>query len=183
MSKEEARKKLDLDQNKKYAVYTGHLYSWKGVDTLAEAATLLPHDTQVLFVGGREDDIRNFRERYQEVKNIRLVGFRPHHEIPLWQCAADVLVLPNTAKEAISAHYTSPMKLFEYLASGRPIVASRIPSITEILSEEDATLVLPDDAEALLQGILTALSTPVKPRTTLADHSWQMRAERVRSFV
>jgi glycosyltransferase involved in cell wall biosynthesis len=55
----------------------------------------------------------------------------------MWQKAADALVLPNTAKEDISKYYTSPMKLFEYMASRRPIVATNIPSITEIINEEN----------------------------------------------
>jgi glycosyltransferase involved in cell wall biosynthesis len=183
MSKEEARKKLGLDPKTTYVVYTGHLYAWKGVDTLAEAATLLPEGIEVLFVGGREDDIESFKKRHHDVKNIRLVGFRPHEEIPLWQCAADVLVLPNTAKEEISAHYTSPMKLFEYMASGRPIVASRISSITEVLGEDDATLVAPDEPQALSRGIVTALTREATVHPRLSEYSWQHRAKRLFSSI
>lgn len=183
VSKEEARAKFNLRQDNKYVVYTGHLYSWKGVDTLAEAARLLPEGVKVLFIGGREEDIKRFTEKHQDIKNIRLIGFRPHQEIPLWQCAADVLVLPNTAKEEISAHYTSPMKLFEYMASGRPIVASRIPSITEILSEKEATLVTADDVEALADGIVSALSLPTNTHPKLDQYRWATRAERIISIL
>jgi len=179
ITKEEARTKLNLDSTKKYVVYTGHLYSWKGVDMLADAARLLPNGVEVLFVGGREEDIKSFGEKYKDVKNVHLVGFRPHKEIPLWQCAADVLVLPNTAKEEISAHYTSPMKLFEYMASGRPIVASRLPSVTEILSEKEAILVTPDDAENLAQGIVSALSLSTHIHLKLDKYRWTTRAQSI----
>lgn len=180
ISKEEARKKLHLDVSKKYAIYTGHLYAWKGVHTLAEAAQYMP-EVEILFVGGREEDIKQFGEKYKDTKNIHLVGRRPHIEIPLWQCAADVLVLPNTAKEEISAHYTSPMKLFEYMASGRPIVASRIPSIVEHLDDDHATLVKPDDAQALAQGICEALKKKKKP-FDLSRYTWDDRARRIISL-
>jgi glycosyltransferase involved in cell wall biosynthesis len=71
------------------------------------------------------------------------------------------------------------MKLFEYMASGRPIVASRIPSITEVLSEQDATLVSPDDAESLLKGVLVALAKVPTVNQKLAEYSWQNRVRRI----
>jgi glycosyltransferase involved in cell wall biosynthesis len=103
--------------------------------------------------------------------------------MPLWQKAADVLVLPNTAKEEISARYTSPMKLFEYMASGTPVVASRLPSIVELTGEQRATLVEPDDPQALASGIKSVLAGgEARSAHALAwvrDHAWQERAVRI----
>jgi glycosyltransferase involved in cell wall biosynthesis len=188
LTKEEARKKLHLPEKGKIVVYTGHLYKWKGVDTLAEAAKILPADTLVVFVGGTEADIKRFRGAYGDVANIRILGYRDHSEIPLWQKAADVLVLPNTAKENISKYYTSPMKLFEYAASSRPIVASRIPSITELVDKRTAFLVEPDNAEALADGIRYVCENETSSLVNMAyawvgEYTWAKRAERILRFI
>lgn len=186
LDQQAAREKLGLPQDNKIIVYTGHLYGWKGVDTLAEAARRLSHDTLVYFVGGTDGDITSFGARYAEILNLRMAGRKLHSEIPYWQAAADVLVLPNTGKEDISKYYTSPMKLFEYMASMRPIVASDLPSVRELLSEENAVLVAPDDASALAHAIGTVLADGAqghtiasRARADVETHTWDARAGRV----
>lgn len=181
-SREKARERLNLPPNAKIVVYTGHLYAWKGVDTLAEAASLMP-EIEVYIVGGTEYDLGRYKARFNAT-NLHFTGFRPHDEMPLWQKAADVLVLPNTAKEEISARYTSPMKLFEYMASGTPIVASRIPSIEEIVGDTRATLVEPDNTSALAGAIKTTIGSDSthqvqSAQQRVAQHTWQRRAERI----
>ncbi len=189
LSKEEAREKLSLPVTKKIAVYTGHLYGWKGVHTLAESAALLSSDFLVIFVGGTVEDVAKFREKYATTPHISIVGHVNHAEIPLWQKAADVLVLPNTAKEKISAFYTSPMKLFEYMASGVPIVATDIPSIREIVNDESAVFVEPDNAQALADGIVKAVTTEIGPKISeqafrdVESHTWEKRAKRIVDFI
>lgn len=181
-TRKDARAQLNLPEGP-IALYTGHLYPWKGVDTLAEAARLMPEVT-VYVVGGTEERVEYFRTKYRDIANLRVIGHRPHAEIALWQRAADVLVLPNTAKEEISAHYTSPMKLFEYMASGTPIVASKLPSIEEITEDKRAILVEPDNPQLLAEGIHDALHTGDSMRTANArswveDHTWMPRARRI----
>lgn len=183
LSKEEARKQVHFDQDKPYVVYTGHLYDWKGASTLAEAAKLMP-TVKVVFVGGTEEDVVRLRTQYQDVTNIHFLGHRPHADIPTYLKAADVLVLPNSGKHDLSLYHTSPMKLFEYMASGRPIVASNIPAITEILNENNAILVLPDDPQALAAGIREALRAPNTQRNRQAfndvhNYTWTRRAQDV----
>lgn len=181
VSRQEARQKLGLPDGP-LVVYTGHLYAWKGVDTLAAAARQL--DAAVYVVGGTDKDVASFRSRWGQVPNLHIVGHRPHDEMPLWQRAGDAVVLPNSGKEAISEHYTSPMKLFEYMASGTPIVASRLQSIEEIAGEGRAVLVAPDDADALAEGIGKVLTRGAddasrKALAWIQDHSWQKRAARI----
>ncbi len=182
-SRAQARTALGIPMESKIAVYTGHLYGWKGVDTLASAASLLPN-VSVYFVGGTVQDVKHFTSLWGHHENIHMIGHRPHKEIPLWQRAADVLVLPNTAKEEISAHYTSPMKLFEYMASGTPIVASNLPSIREI-AECRATLVEPDSPQALAHGLRAIFEGSAGEKEAAAasawigEHTWQKRAARI----
>jgi GxxExxY protein len=189
-TKEECRGKLDLPLDKKIVLYTGHLYEWKGVDTLAKASQYLPGDVEIYFVGGTKEDVEKFKVRCSNVRNIRIVGHRSHSEIPYWLKAADVLVLPNTAKEDISKYWTSPMKMFEYMASKRPIVASDLPSIREILNENNSILVEPDNLQALANGIKKILQNPEiadkisnQAFQDVQQYTWEKRAKKILEFL
>jgi glycosyltransferase involved in cell wall biosynthesis len=169
----EARAELGLSPAAHIVLYAGHLYPRKGADTLAEAAALIPEATFV-FVGGAPDDIVTFKKRWGEGANIRIIGQVPHEKIPFYLRAADVLVIPNSGKDEDSAHFTSPLKLFEYMASGTPIVTSDVPSVREILPDDAASFVSADDAAALAAGI----------RATLADKALaEKRAQRACKVV
>ena len=75
-----------------------------------------------------------------------------------------MLVLPNPAS-AISSRFTSPLKLFEYMAAGRPIVASDLPALREVLTPDaDAVLVAPGNAGALAAGIRRVVTDPIARR-------------------
>jgi glycosyltransferase involved in cell wall biosynthesis len=189
ISKEEARKKLGLSMDKKIVLYSGHLYPWKGAHVLAATAELLA-EARIIFVGGTDKDVAEFHKNFGERKNIMIVGHKEPTEIPIWLRAADVLVLPNSGKEKISTHYTSPMKLFEYMASGRPIVASDLPSLREILNEDNAIFAKADDAKSLAEAIMKILrfvdrgqSLGVRAQKDVAVYSWESRAKAIYSFL
>jgi glycosyltransferase involved in cell wall biosynthesis len=190
LNKEECRKKLNLPTDKKIVLYAGHLYKWKGVDILAEASKFLPENYIVYFVGGTEEDIRRFKSAYLTFGNIKIIGHRPYPEIPYWLKAADVLVLPNSGKEKISQEWTSPIKLFEYMASGTPIIASNLPSIREIINNKNAFLVSPDDPRNLADVIKRAISDK-EMATFLSKNSfndinrytWVKRAANILKFI
>jgi glycosyltransferase involved in cell wall biosynthesis len=186
----ECRDFLKLPAQKKLVMYTGHLYSWKGVSTLADAAKNLDENFQVIVVGGSVDDMTRYAKQYANRSNLVFVGQQPHRLMPLYLKAADILVLPNSNKEDISNTYTSPLKMFEYMASGRPIIASDLPSIREILSEEMAYFVHPNDPEALARGIRdAALHTEESERRAsraldeIIRYSWASRARSILEFV
>ncbi|MBD3207965.1 MAG: glycosyltransferase [Candidatus Nealsonbacteria bacterium] len=188
-SKFEARERLSLPQDKKIVLYTGHLYEWKGVYILAEASRFLPEDTDVYFIGGTERNIKKFQEQTSDFR-IKIMGHYPHSEIPYWLKAADVLVLPNSGKSEISKKWTSPIKMFEYMASNRPIVASSLPSIREVLDEENATLVDPDDAKSLSRGIKKVLqqydfSDKISNQAfvDVQDFTWGKRGRKIIEFI
>jgi len=188
ISKEEARNKLNLPKDKKIILYTGHLYSWKGTDLLAKAGNELPDNFVVIFVGGTDLDIFKYKEKYGQQK-LKFAGFRPHEEIPLWQKAADILILPNTGKEKISLYYTSPMKLFEYMASKRPVIASKLPSIEFILGKEYPFYFDSDDKESLISMINFVFNFDNSEEVInssfkkVFNHTWQNRATRIMSFI
>lgn len=192
LSKEEARQKLNLPTEKKIIVYTGHLYAWKGTNTLAQAVNSLDN-AMVYFVGGTSKDIKEFKEKYKELINkgrVVVAGHKPQKEIPIWLKAADALVLPNTGKEKISKYYTSPLKLFEYMASQRPIVASRLPSLKTVLNEQNCVFFEPDDSKDLVKKISRVL-TDNELANNIADqayrevkeYSWEERAKRIMGII
>lgn len=193
LTKTQARAQLKLEPAQRLVVYTGHLYAWKGVDVLAEALGSLGAAVQGLFVGGTPNELQRLRALLAANgwTNQTLVGPVPPQQVPLYQAAADVLALPNSGKAEISRSYTSPLKLFEYLAAGQPIVASDLPSLREVLQDgETALLVPPDDPQALAQAIGRLLADPAltqrlvaHARAAVQAYTWTARASQVLSFV
>jgi len=176
--------------DKKIVMYVGSLQRWKGVDVLTETAKKFSDDTLFVFVGGDKKDVTRYSLLVAGYSNVRFVEFQPHKEIPGWLKSADVLVLPNSAKEKISKFYTSPMKLFEYMASGVPIVASNLPSIREILNEENSVLVEPDNPDALTEGIKKVLQNSElavkisrQAYQDVQNHTWKKRAQKILNFI
>ncbi|OYV63106.1 MAG: hypothetical protein B7X03_03120 [Parcubacteria group bacterium 21-58-10] len=179
-SKEAARNRLGLPQDKKIALYIGRVDGWKGVDTLCDAAALLPSDTEVAVIGGEPEQVTMLKTRYP---NVHFLGFHPYRELADNQAAADVLILPNTGKSEVSMLYTSPLKLFTYMASGVPIVASDTPSTREVLTDDDAYFFRPDDVNALAESIKAALGGVDQSQRKVAhakgkvkEYSWQKRS-------
>jgi glycosyltransferase involved in cell wall biosynthesis len=171
-------------------VYAGHLYPWKGVDTLVRALALVP-DSRGLIIGGHpaEDDLarlRNLAGALGLAARVTFTGLLQPADVPAHLASADVLALPNSAT-AVSARYTSPLKLFEYLAAGKPVVASDLPALREVLRDgENAFLVPADDPAALAAAVVrlrddSALATRLA-RTAFdqaADYTWSARAARL----
>jgi glycosyltransferase involved in cell wall biosynthesis len=169
--------------------YAGHLYPWKGVDLLVSALMLLP-GVHGLIIGGhpREPDLARLRRQAESAHvadRVRFVGFVPPGDVPGYLSQADVLVLPNPETE-ISRSYSSPLKLFEYMAAGKPIVASNLPAFREVLSAEEAVLVEPGRASALAEGIERVLRSEAfaarlarNAFDAAAQYSWDARAERL----
>ena len=185
-SQEEARARLGLPQDKKVAMYIGRLDGWKGVETLLEASAFLPEDIQVVIIGGEEEQI----ERLQRLHpHVIFLGYHPYAQIADNEAAADVLVLPNTARDLTSARFTSPLKLFTYMASGKPIVASDLPSLREVISDESAFFVEADNPESLAKGIQEAIASSDASRRAerakelVTQYSWGKRAERIIHFL
>ena len=167
LMRREAREKLGLDPNKKLVVYTGSRQSWKGVETLEAATKFLPTDMETMIIMGKSQA-----------------------EIPAYLKAADVLVIPNSDKQAISRLYTSPMKLFEYMASGTPIVASNLPSLREIVDDSMASFFAPDNPESLAKTIEQVFSdySQAEKKADVAlervkEYSWKNRAESILHFL
>jgi len=188
MTKEKARRKLGLPLDQPLVVYTGKLDTEKGVEVLARAAPMLT-DIQIAIVGGGPLADGGLQRIVREVNgtNVTLVGFKSHSDVLVFQKAADVLVLPHSMKYLHSAYYTSPLKLFEYMVAGAPIVATELPATKEVLRHgENGWLVQPDSPFALAEGVRHVLanrclaSALAHQATQDAKlYSWERRATRI----
>ncbi len=141
-------------------LYIGNLFAWKGVYTLVDAMKLLP-EYQLTIVGGSEEDYYLLTQYVKDnnIENITFTGFLQREKAIEYIEDADVLVLPNSAKDKMS-FYTSPLKLFEYMAAKRVIVASDLPSLREVLTDkENAILFEPDNANDLVDDLTLAFNT------------------------
>lgn len=182
------------DQQQGAVVYAGHLYAWKGVDVLLDALAQLGGVRGVI-VGGyeKEPDLARLRERAARLgisDRVTFTGLVSPSAVAAYLRAARVLVLPNPAS-AISTRFTSPLKLFEYMAASRPIVACDLPSIREVLRhEENALLVEPGNPTALAAGVRRLLEDRAladrlarAAMTDVQDYSWDRRAERLEALL
>ena len=128
------------------AGYAGHLYPWKGVDAFVNALAQAP-GIRGLIVGGHpgEPDQARVAGLVRDLglsDRVDITGLVAPSDVRTRLRAATMLILPNTAS-AMSERYTSPLKLFEYLALGRPIIASDLPSIREVLTHGETALLVP----------------------------------------
>ncbi len=188
-TREACRKMLGIPEHQKVVVYTGHLYLWKGAHLLAHAAhQLAQQDIHVYIVGGNESERDVFKKKYGSTA-LHLIGQQPHDQMPYWLRAADLLVLPNSKQEPISALYTSPMKLFEYMTSGTPILAADLPSLREVLGDH-SFFFLPDDVGSLTEQIRQALASDAMGREhatwakeEVKKYSWKRRAALIREYI
>ena len=147
------------------AAYAGHLYPWKGADVFVRALALAPV-IGGLVIGGHPGEGDRARIERLAVDSgvadrLEITGLLPRDRVAAALARATMLVLPNTAS-AISERYTSPLKLFEYLWSGRPIIASDLPALREVLTADAAVFVPPGDAGALAAAMQDLAAEPAR---------------------
>lgn len=187
----EAKKLLGISPDTQVLGYVGHLYKGRGIDTIIEVAKLRP-ETYFLIVGGREKEITYWKNLLisNELNNVNIVGNKPNQELPNYLYASDILLMPYT-KKTPTYETMSPMKMFEYMAARRPIIASDFPVIREVLSDrENAILVRPANVEDIINAI-DLLSDDKKLRERIAsnayndvlNYTWHERVKKIFSFL
>jgi len=136
------------------ALYTGNFEAYQGVELMARAAAL-SEKAVFVFVGGEAEDIADLKRQLgpASLSRCRFVGKVPPASLSPFLALADLLISPRVLGG------NTPFKIYTYLASGRPIVATRLDTHTQVLSDETAFLVEPT-AAALAAGIDAALAAP-----------------------
>lgn len=183
-----ARAALGLDPERSTAVYAGRVNAQKGLDALLKLADLRP-ETLFFLVGSEGDGPIEAEARRRP--NVRIIPWQGPAELPAWLHAADVLLIPpSRAPLEQFRNCVLPLKLFAYLAAGRPILAPEAPDTAELLEDGvNALLVPPGDPEVaavaldrLREPALAArLGAAALARS--ADLTWDARAEKIETFL
>jgi glycosyltransferase involved in cell wall biosynthesis len=152
-------KDIGLDPSLSYIGFTGSFFEYQGVDVLIKSAPFILDkfpNSKFLLVGDGPmlHDWERQVDNYGLTHTFIFTGQVPLKEVPTYIGAMDICVAPHHSE----TNQASPVKLFDYMASGRPIVASDIEVVREIIADSGcATLVDPDNTEALSKGIIALL--------------------------
>ena len=190
------QQRVGLDPERYNVGFVGAFQHWVDFESLLHAVRILSdqnipvHCTLV----GDGPDYHKVAQRIGESglnTRVRLVGRAPHETVPDWMCAFDVCVAPFTRarNELIGL---SPLKLFEYLACQRPVVATALPGIAEVIEPAQAGLLYPvEDANALARQLLFLYQNPESRESygkhgreyILKHHNWGRVAERIEAVM
>ena len=173
-------------------LYLGSLHRWKGVEVLLSAMPMVA-GADLLVAGGNPARIAELQAHPAlagDPGRVRFLGAIPPLQRFNLIATADICLLP-LAKTSIGSRYTSPLKLFEYMAMGKAIIASDLPSIREVVADGDAARLVPaEDAPALAAAINQLISdVPLRQRlgaraAELArQYTWAGRAEAVTAWL
>lgn len=183
----EARALLKLPE-KTTAVYSGGFYAGRGLEIMQQLALAFPQ-VQFMWIGGTPEQVSEWQNRLNSagVDNVILTGFIENASLPIYQAAADVLLMPysqafgGSGGGDISA-VSSPMKLFEYMAAGRCILASNLPVLREVLHDGNAAFYQPEDFSDLRAQFAGLITNEIKrdelgaaAKEDVKAYSWRRR--------
>ncbi len=172
--------------------YIGHLYPGKGMELIVRVAPLM-EGAEFHIIGGKPSDLSRWRESTSALPNVILHGHVPAAETDAWRQAMDVLIAPYQSTVRVAegkqdvSRWMSPLKLFEYMAAAKPIVASDLPVIREVLQDNVTALLAPPDSPELWIDAFNRLRDSSERqrlgaaghRRFLERHTWKQRAQMV----
>lgn len=177
-------------------VFVGNLVPWQGVDVLisatVEIARRVPR-VRVIIIGDgpMRAELERYAARLRVDSHVRFTGAVPYEDVPIRIAAATVCTAPFT-RERNEAIGLSPLKLYEYMAAARPVVASDVPGVGDVLRSTGAGIpVPPGEPSPLAEAVVALLQDPLRARSmgekgrssAVADFSWAKAAERVESVL
>lgn len=175
--------------------YAGSLHEGKGMELIAALAPLVPR-AQFYVAGGNGAEVARWREHAGDEENINLLGALSHKELPAFRAAMDVLLVPPKASVRVAGGgwieqaYAPPLKLFEALASGRPVICSDF--LGEVVTEGEHALLRDPHRPQQWKSAIERLMSDEAARERLsrrarglflAEYTWRRRAEKVLSGV
>ena len=178
----------DWSRPGEHIVYSGSLFPWKGAADLVAAAKDLPN-CKIEIIGGEADQIVKMKATLSKSgAAVRFAGHLPHAMAMEQVTKACIAVLPNRADT--DSGFTSPIKLFEYMAAGCAIVASDLAPMREILDEDDVLWTIPGNPKSIAAAINALVDDPArahrlgeKVRLKASQYTWQARAARVKALL
>lgn len=186
---DEARLKIGLPRGRPIALYAGRINGEKGLDQILAMAALRP---DMLFVLVGSEGQGTIEAEAAGHENVRIAPWQGPADLPLWLHAADILLIPpSRAPLDRFRNCVLPIKLFSYLAAGRPILAPTAPDTAELLADgRNALLVPPGEPEAAARALDRVLADPKlaarlsQGALALArELTWDRRAEKIQGFL
>lgn len=176
--------------------YVGSIYRGRGIDTLVHLATALP-DVDFQVIGGAPDAVDDARQ--DAPSNMHFHGHQPHAELPAFYAQLDVLTAPYRG-DRVAVHggggdirrWMSPLKVFEYMSTGRAIVSADIPVLREVLRDGENAMLVPSDDLAAWVDAIAALRDDPRRRAQLgaaalsdflAHYTWEQRADAIAALA
>ena len=201
LTRSAARELIGMETDRPLVVYVGNVGPAKGTDEMTDLAARLPQ-VDFLLVGGTPEAVAALNDelRKNRIRNVILAGYRPPGELSRYLFAADVLFMPAIFRNAHAESFAgllpiqplpgTPLKLYSYLAAGRPIVSADQTITRDLLThEKDALLVPPRDGEKTAEAINRILDNEVlakrlskTARKEAADYTWEKRGIRMLEF-
>lgn len=191
VNRSDAVRLLDLDSERTYVGFVGSLRQWQGLDTFISAIALVvkayPRVTALIVGEGAMDgELRALSETLGISDKVLFIGRVPYGRVPLYVNACDICVAPSSGTMAKDIG-RSPLKLCEYLACGKPVVASRILGLEMLEAYDCGFLAEPEDPNALADAICRLLVDPARSRQmgengrayVLQNRSWNNVAKKV----
>ena len=152
----ELRKRLNIPINKNIIIYSGSILDDRGIDTIIHSSEFFnPRDYSFFFIGGIEEDIKKWEKYIQENKinsDIRFLGLKERRVIPYYLKAADIL-LATFSTNCPTLDFMSPIKIFEYMASKTPFIATKIGRNIEICNNNECLFTTVEDPVDLSEKI------------------------------
>jgi glycosyltransferase involved in cell wall biosynthesis len=175
----------DWDHPELHIIYTGSLYGWKGVDDIIKAGRHLDDHLHIKIIGGEQQQIEALKKELGPHQDkFEFLPFLPHEAIQEHLSGACIAILPNNPGSV--SQWTSPLKLFEYLANGCAIISTDIPTIREIISDSEALFYTSGRPEKLAEKIEEYTASPQQARAIglhnfelASQHSWDARAKQI----
>jgi glycosyltransferase involved in cell wall biosynthesis len=194
MNAEACRKALNLDSSFAYVGFVGTLARWQGIEYLIKAAVKVIHEipnVKFLIVGDgvMKSELVRMSKELQISNYIIFTGLVPYIEVPRYINACDICIVPKTAFNVRTG--MSPLKLYEYLACGRPVIASDIEGLSDFLNRAQAGIIVPPErVEELSEAIIYLLKADNLRkemgmrgrRAVVLEHSWLAVAQKIASL-
>jgi len=145
------KKEIKTANGKIVIGYVGHLYPGRGMDLVYKLSMRLPqYDFHI--IGGNKKDVERWQKACISLENIHFQGFVPHKDLDCFYDAMDIVLAPYQSKVTIAGgggdtvRWMSPLKIFEYMAFAKPIIASDLPALKEILCDGFNAVLCPPDS-------------------------------------
>ncbi len=188
VARDEARAALGLPMDRFVAAYAGRINRMKGLDRILALARLRP---EILFLLVGSEGEGEIEAAARALPNVRIVSWQAPADLPAWLHAADALLIPpSRAPLEYYRNCVLPLKLFSYLAAGRPILAPRAPDTAELLTDGDNALLVPPEEPHAAAAALDRLRDPALAARLAAnalahaeDLTWDHRAAKIADFL